>query len=136
MHNIIQKFFIEKTNETFVQFFRYIFVGGIATLADMGTLFALYNTLSIHYLTATALGFLAGIITNYLLSIAWVFQSTGNMKKEFTIFTIIGIGGLLWTELIMWFLVGKMKLAVMIAKIIAVFLVLMWNFGMRKKFVF
>ena len=31
--------FITKSNNTFIQFFRYIFVGGVAFLADGGSLF-------------------------------------------------------------------------------------------------
>lgn len=130
------RYFIEKTNDTFVQFFRYIFVGGFSALVDIGLLFILNNKFGINYLVAAALAFLAGLTVNYLLSVTWIFHSTGKIKKEFTIFSMIGIAGLIWTEIIMWFFVEKIDLSVMYSKIIALILVLFWNFIMRKKFAF
>ena len=118
------------------QFFSYLVCGGIATLADMSVLFILTSALQINHLIAAAIGFLAGVATNYSLNIQLVFKSKGKTKKELTLFTLIGIGGLLWTEFIIWILVDNMTFKLMIAKMIAVILVLFWNFFMRKKFVF
>jgi len=70
------------------------------------------------------------------MSIVWVFKTTGNFKREITLFVIIGLGGLILNEIIIWLLVEKVSLYYMIAKAIAVVIVLVWNFGMRKKFVF
>ncbi len=139
MNEMIKKYLIEKTDETYVQFFRYIFVGGIATVVDMGSFYIADNILLFHYLIAQTAGFILGLITNYLISIVWVFRSTGNVKKEFTIFALIGIGGLLWSYLILWILIDILNLNYfqdMLAKSIAVAIVLIWNFGMRKKFAF
>lgn len=130
------RYFIEKTGDTIVQLVRYIFVGGFSAGVDVGLLFILNNKLEINYLMAAALAFLAGLITNYLLSVAWIFRSTGKIKKEFAIFSAIGIAGLAWTEIIMWFFVEKLDFSVMPSKIIALILVLFWNFIMRKKFAF
>lgn len=138
--DIFNKYFhqiiVKKTDNGFLQFFRYLIAGGTATVADMTILFILYHLLGVNYLIATALGFVAGVTTNYLINITIVFESTGKRKKEFSLFAIIGIGGLLWTELIMWTLAGNLHFPVMLAKIFAVGLVLNWNFFMRKKFVF
>jgi len=130
------RYFIARTDDVFIQFVRYIFVGGFSALIDIGLLFILNNELGVNYLLAAALAFLAGLATNYLLSIVWIFRSTGNVKKEFVIFSVIGIAGLIWTEIIMWFFVEKIDLSVMLSKLIALVLVLFWNFIMRKKFAF
>lgn len=135
-HKYFHKLIVEKTNSGLLQFFRYLVAGGTATLADMTILFVLYHLLGVNYLIAAALGFIVGVTTNYTINIAIVFESTGKKKKEFSLFAIIGIGGLLWTELILWALVGNLHFPVMLAKAIAVVLVLNWNFFMRKKFVF
>jgi putative flippase GtrA len=118
------------------QFILYLFAGGTATIADITILFVLTHLLHINYLVAAAIGFLVGVVTNYFLNIALVFESTGKIKREFSLFAIIGIGGLLWTELILWILVDNFGLYIMFSKLIAVALVLNWNFFMRKKFVF
>ncbi len=129
-------FLPKKTSKSIRQFLNYLVCGGFATLADMSVLFVLTNILHINHLIAAAIGFVVGVTTNYSLNIALVFKSQGKTQKELTLFTLIGIGGLLWTELILWILVDNLKLYIMFAKIIAVILVLFWNFFMRKKFVF
>jgi putative flippase GtrA len=125
-----------KLNKGVLQFFRYLICGGIATLTDISILFVLTHFLHINYLIAAAGAFLTGTTVNYSLNIILVFKSSGETKKEFPLFALIGIGGLVWTEIILWIMVGKMKVYVMIAKMVAIVLVLNWNFFMRKKFVF
>jgi len=134
-----KKYFVSKTDETRIQFFRYLFVGGASTVVDMGIFYVAVNIFSIHYLLAQTLGFIFGISVNYLLSIAWIFKSTGNFKRELFLFAAIGIGGLLLSYLILWFLISRLDIHAfqdMLAKSVAVLLVLIWNFGMRKKFAF
>lgn len=118
------------------QFFRYLFCGAMATLADISILFVLTYFFHFNHLVAAAFGFAAGVITNYTLNISLVFQSSGKKRKEFPMFALVGIGGLAWTEIILWILVDNLNTHLAIAKAVAVVLVLAWNFFMRKKFVF
>ena len=127
---------IKKTDNGLLQFFRYLIAGGTASVVDLIILFVLYQLLGINYLIAAALGFTGGVLTNYTINILIVFESGGKKKTEFSLFALIGIGGLLWTELILWIFVNNLGVPVMIAKLIAIVLVLNWNFFMRKKFVF
>ena len=133
---IASELLFRKTQNTALQFIRYIFVGGFAALIDTGSLYVLYAYLGINHLLAAAVGFVFGLLANYLISIVWVFESTGNVGEEFALFAMIGLGGLAWTELIMWVSVDIAHLPVMAGKLIALILVLIWNFGMRKKLVF
>ncbi|MDP1883966.1 MAG: GtrA family protein [Candidatus Moranbacteria bacterium] len=133
---ILNKLLDGKVPKSVQQFVRYLFAGGTATVADMTSLFLLTHFLHINYLVAAAIGFVIGVTTNYLMNIALVFESTGKIKREFSLFAMVGIGGLLWTELILWILVDKFGIYLMVSKAVAVVLVLNWNFFMRKKFVF
>ncbi len=128
--------FLGKTQNTALQFVRYICVGGVAAAVDTGVLYFLYASLGIHHLAAAAVGFAAGLIVNYLISVAWVFESSGKTSEELLLFALIGIGGLAWTELILWAAVDVAQAPVLVGKGVALCLVLVWNFGMRKKFVF
>jgi putative flippase GtrA len=125
-----------KTQSTALQFFRYLFVGGAAAALDAGTLYLLSAHFGVNHLIAAAFGFFLGLLVNYMISIAWVFESKGRYREELILFALIGAGGLVLTELIMWATVDMAKTPVMLGKVIALFLVLIWNFGMRKKFVF
>ena len=59
--------FITKSNNTFIQFFRYIFVGGVSFLADGGSLF-LITTIGVNYLISVIFAFVIGLAVNYGLS--------------------------------------------------------------------
>lgn len=125
-----------KPQNTLGQFIRYLFVGGFAAIIDTGCLYVLNARFSVSHLAAAAAGFALGLLINYIFSIIWVFESTGDFKGEFAVFSLIGISGLGWTELIMWVSVDHAHAPVLAAKILALGIVLIWNFAMRKKFVF
>ena len=133
---IVEKILGRKVNKGLLQYFRYLICGGTATVTDVVLLYALTHFLHFNNLVAAACGFCIGIAINYSLNIVLVFKSSGKVKKEFPVFALIGIGGLLWTEAIIWLLVDKMNLYLLAAKLIAILVVLQWNFFMRKKFVF
>ena len=67
----------------FWEFFRYAVVGGIAFLADYGTLF-LFQELILtggtpwELFISTAAGFIVGLIVNYVLSLTFVFRRKDN----------------------------------------------------------
>jgi putative flippase GtrA len=134
--NLVEKIIGRKIRKGILQYFRYLICGGIATVTDVSLLFVLVHILDVHYLFAAAASFTAGIVVNYTLNTILVFKSSGEIKKEFPIFVLIGLGGLTWTEIIMWILVDKLNFLVMVAKLITIILVLQWNFFMRKRFVF
>ncbi|NTW27675.1 MAG: GtrA family protein [Candidatus Moranbacteria bacterium] len=133
---IFDIFLPKKTSKSLRQFFKYLVCGGAATVSDMSVLFVLNYLLGINHLIAAGFGFGVGVATNYSLNKVLVFKSNGKVKKEFPLFVLIGLGGLAWTEFILWMLVDKFDLNVMLAKMVAVVLVLNWNFFMRKRFVF
>lgn len=132
----IEKLLGRKIRKGFLQYFRYLICGGTATVTDVAILFVFTHFLHINYLIAAAFSFVVGIIVNYSLNIILVFKSSGKLRKEFPLFALIGIGGMTWTELILWVLVDKLNVYVMFAKMVSIVLVLQWNFFMRKKFVF
>ncbi|MBR4867793.1 MAG: GtrA family protein [Clostridia bacterium] len=102
-----KELFVTPTNNGFTQFFRFVFVGGIATVVDLLTATLAYEvfglqTANLHWigfdigaLLANALGFLVGLTVNYILSVIFVFRYQNiNRVKEFLSFTVIGIIGL------------------------------------------
>ena len=124
--------FKTSTDNTIIQFFRYVFVGGVAFLVDGGCLFLL-ESLGLHYLIATIFAFLAGLICNYLLSKLLVFQEKKDKPPvEFLIYAVIGIIGLGITEGLMYLFTDKMHIYFMLSKIIVAMIVLIWNFLARK----
>lgn len=124
--------FITKSNNTFIQFFRYVFVGGVAFLADGGSLF-LITTIGVNYLISVIFAFVIGLAVNYGLSKLLVFENSSvNGKIEFLVYGIIGVIGLGFTEIIMYVLTEIAGLYFMVSKVIATIIVLVWNFVARK----
>jgi len=139
--------FIFRHKQLFYEFFRYILVGGLAFIVDFGVLYLSKTLLFPHMghtgiLLAAALGFTAGLIFNYIFSLLFVFkQIDENAKRRkirsFILFVIIGIIGLLITELCMYagvYLFGQKWY--LIVKIFTAGIVLMWNYLGRKIFIF
>ena len=129
----LNRLFREKTTNIFIQFFRYIFVGGFAFLADAFTLWLCEKWM--NYMIAAAIAFVVGLAVNYALSIWFVFSESSKVKnkvKEFVVYGIIGLRGLLITEGIMYLFTDVFGLYFLISKIIAAAIVLVWNFAARK----
>lgn len=138
MRTLIHRVFVQKTDNTLLQLFRYGFVGGIAFVVDYGTLFLLTNYAGVPYLLSAAIAFILGLITNYLLSISWVFRRNESMKswQEFLWFAIIGVVGLLFNEIIMYLGTDILQLHYMLSKLISTVIVFFWNFLARKYLLF
>lgn len=121
-------------------------MGGIAFLADYGTLFAFRELILTgdtpwELLVSTAAGFVVGLAVNYILSLTFVFRkkdNKGNGKSvaAFLIFTVVGIIGLGLTELIMYLGAELLRISYLIVKVGAAAIVLVWNYVGRKVLIF
>ncbi|MBF0104946.1 MAG: GtrA family protein [Deltaproteobacteria bacterium] len=138
MKKIIQSVFTGSTDRVFIQLIRYTFVGGVAFLADMGTLVALTEFVKLDYLISAAVAFMTGLVINYFISTKWVFsaRTLSNRKLEFLFFTLIGIIGLLINEAIMWGFTEIVLFHYTLSKICSAFVVYLWNFLARRFLLF
>lgn len=127
------------------EFMRYVVVGGIAFIADFGTLVAtqelFLNRLSSGVYIATVFGFVIGLAVNYALSLCFVFtqkkdRNKGRSVGAFLVFGVIGLFGLLWTELGMWLGIEVVGWNYMIVKVFVTGAVLLWNYLGRKILIF
>ena len=122
------------TDNSALQFFRYIIVGGCAFVADFCTVW-LVKELGAHYLVAGVFGFIVGVIVNYILSKTLAFSGKkANMSREaeFALFILISLIGLGLTELLMWAFTDGLGLFYLLSKAIAAVIVLLWNFFAKK----
>ena len=93
-----------KTDNTIAQFIRYVFVGGGATVVQWGLLVVLKEFCGMNANIANAIGFIGGLIFNYVISTLWVFDNSAvkNKAAEFTAFALIGVVGLGINQGIIW----------------------------------
>ena len=152
--------------QLFWEIFRFLLVGGIATVADY-LVFYLFRQWFLpsdfiegqawditSLVIATAFGFVAGLLVNWVLSVKFVYrqvrdEAQSRSKKSFVIFTVIGLIGLALTELGVLLLVSLLPEITMfgmtefllpwdewIAKVVMTCIVLVFNYVGRKLFVF
>ncbi len=134
----LRELLISKTRSTLIQFLRYTVVGGFAFVVDFAILVLATEYVGIHYLVSAILAFVGGLATNYCLSVMWVFQDRmlRNKAAEFVVFAMIGIVGLALTEAILYVGTSLLGVDYRMSKIVAVILVFLWNFGVRKMALF
>ncbi|MBN2444151.1 MAG: GtrA family protein [Spirochaetales bacterium] len=135
---MIKKIFQDKTHNTLIQFIRYAIAGGVASVFDYGSMLLFTEVIHVHYLISSGIGFCAGLIVNYILSVFWVFpvKMMKNRVLEFMVFGLIGFIGLGLVTLFLWFFTDLISIDYRISKFIAMGLVLLWNFIARKYLLF
>ena len=128
------------------EFSRYVLVGGTAFAVDITILYlfknyVFYNLSEIGVYISTALGFISGLIYNYILSLTFVFenamaQNKGKTIDAFIAFLLIGMAGLLLTEIGMYIGIQIFVINYLVVKTLVAAVVLIWNYGMRKILIF
>lgn len=138
MNSLINKIFLQPTNNSVIQLFRYCFVGGFAFIVDAGGLYVLTEFAGLYYLLSASISFILGLIVNYLLSTAWIFKKSklANRWTEFVIYSAIGVVGLGLNALFLWIFTDCLQIYYMLSKIITAALVMLWNFFARKIILF
>ena len=136
------KLFVGDTDNTLIQFFRYLFVGGFAFVVDFAVSFLLFRFAFGEQKEfgwiANSLSFVAGLIVNYLISTFWIFKKSNvdNKLVEFISFAGIGVVGLLITigitKLFEVWLGDTTSLFQIIAKLVSTAVSFLWNFFARK----
>ena len=152
--------------QLFAEIFRFLLVGGLATVADYLVFYLFrqwllpaglinsraWNITSL--ILATAFGFVVGLLVNWVLSVKFVYRQVrdeeqARSKKSFVIFTVIGLIGLGLTELGVVLLVSLLPEITLfgvtefllpwdewIAKVVMTCIVLVFNYVGRKLFIF
>ena len=119
-----------------LQFVLYLFVGGLSSVLDIGG-FAALKYLGVQYLVASSLSFVAATILNYFLSYVLAFQrGKYSQRSEVVRFWLVSLVGLLINTIVVWVLVTELAALPIVGKVMAVPVVLVWNFVGRRLFVF
>ncbi len=120
------------------QFMKFGVVGTIAFLIDYGVLMLLNQGFGMDATVAAFISYIVSVIFNYVASMRYVFTRRDDIsrRREFTIFVVLSLIGLVINEIIMYFGVmalGNTALMVTAVKLVATVIVMVWNFFSRKK---
>ena len=133
----------EKVKDFIKEFLRYTIVGGSAFIIDFGAM-CIFQELVFkgqHVYIAVFIGYILGLIYNFILSNSYVFKNgfekiKGKEILSFIIFGIIGLIGLVLTELLMYLFINIIAMWYIFAKIISAGIVLFWNYLARKMIIY
>lgn len=130
------------------QLIKFGMVGALCFLIDYG-LYTVILFVGVHYLLAALIGFLVSVVVNYILSMKFVFVRRDDIDKkhEFMVFFILSVFGLLLNEILIFACFDGLyvnikamqdmmseKTAQLIGKLVATFIVMVFNFITRKIF--
>ena len=119
------------------ELFLYLIVGVIATVSEWGVFYLTDDIFNIYYMFATIIAYILSTFVNWIAGRLIVFKNT-DKSIFFELFCVYmaSIIGLLLNLLIMWFAVVFFGIQEMISKIIATCLVFIWNYLIRKLFIY
>ena len=120
----------------FNQIFKFVIVGGIATIIDFLFLYIFKELVNLPIILSNTLSFTISVIYNYIASIKWVFNVNENKdkKQNFLIFIVFSIIGLILNDVIMHICISNFRIYYLISKLVATAIVMVFNFITRKMF--
>ncbi|HRZ98228.1 MAG TPA: GtrA family protein [Paludibacter sp.] len=116
----------------FYKLIKFCIVGFSGMIIDFGITWLLKEKVKINKYIANSTGFIMAASSNYFLNRFWTFNSqNSHIVTEYLSFVCISIIGLLINNLIVYLFSDKLKFNFYLSKLIAVFIVTFWNFGMN-----
>jgi putative flippase GtrA len=116
------------------QILKFGVVGLIAFAIDFALLLFLTEVGGLNYLISATIAFAVAVVFNYFASVRFVYTVTNPAPagRQFVIFIILSIIGLVLNNLCMWFGVEFLAIDYRITKVIATVIVMVYNFISRK----
>ena len=117
--------------ELFVwQFIKFALVGSSGLIVDFGITFLLKEKLSFNRYFANSMGFSIAVISNYFLNKYWTFRDLNpEIFAQGGKFILIAIMGLIINNQVIYIFNHKKDWNFYIAKVLAVGIVVLWNFS-------
>ncbi|KYG71996.1 putative flippase GtrA [Roseivirga ehrenbergii] len=119
------------------KFLKFSAVGLSGLAIDFCITFLAKEKLRLNKYFANSLGFVFAATSNYLLNKTWTFQDTNPYAvTQFSKYILIALIGLIINNLIIYLLVNKKEMSFYWAKLVAIGIVVLWNFIANYNFTF
>ena len=116
------------------QIFKFVIVGGIATVIDWFIYFVFCHFIHLNPLISNIIAFGISVIYNYWASCKYVFNVTNkdSKTKQLIVFLVLATIGLGITEALIFIFNTKLAWNYLLVKILATIIVMIFNFVTRK----
>ena len=129
-----------------LQFAKFAVVGALSAVLEISIYKTLYQYAAVNVYIANPIAYTIAVLFNYLLSRVFVFETGRHTQKiEFLAFCGVALVGLGINQLVLYLSMQNLILPEILnsiltlqdfAKIIAIIVTVLWNFTMKKLFVF
>ncbi len=127
-----------------IRFIKFAMVGALGMVVDLSILNILHGLVGIHLLVANSISFSAAVISNFTWNRLWTFPETRDrpVHTQLAQFATVSVIGLLINNFVLWqfFQILDPHLGTPwdynAAKILAIGVVLFWNFGANRVWTF
>ncbi len=122
--------------ELVLKFVKFCLVGFSGLIIDFGVTYLLKEKFRVNRYIANSAGFVLAVVSNYVWNKLWTFSDNDPaIIEQFAKFFLISAGGLCINNLIIY-LLEKRKVNFYWAKLVAIVIVVLWNFIMNYKYSF
>ncbi len=127
-----------------VRFVKFAIVGAIGMVVDLSILNILHGLVGLHLLVANSISFSAAVVSNFTWNRLWTFPETRDrpIHTQLAQFATVSIIGLGINNLVLWQFYQVLRNYLTTpwdynaAKILAIGVVLFWNFGANRLWTF
>jgi len=124
-------------NQVARKFIKFGIVGFTGVIFDFGVTILLKEVLRINPYLANSIGFICAASNNWLLNRIWTFKDKNpQILKQYIVFMVVSIIGLGLNNFIVWFFTEKVLINFYFSKLVAVGVVMFWNFLVNSKYTF
>ncbi|MBR6333670.1 MAG: GtrA family protein [Bacteroidales bacterium] len=123
---------LKRLYQKFRNLILYGIFGSISAGLDFGIYTLLVQVAGIQYLVANCISVLAGITTSFLLNRNFNFKIKDKTPQRFSIFLVVGLCGLLLSNLILYLCIDQFHMHKIVSKILSIVLVVFFQFVLNK----
>lgn len=132
----LKRLLTDPVESTLLQVPRALVASILAAALDVGILIALVERFSWNPAAAAVIGYMAGVVLQYVLCLFWVFPTTQDNNAGFAVFVLFSIVGLGITWGVLRTLCDAGGFSYPVAKVAALGIAFTWNFLSRKWLLF
>lgn len=117
---------------------RYLIVGGSSVIVEYGSFWVLITGLNTGAVTGNIISFIAGFLYTFFLHNKWSFSGdhTHSVKRQFMSYGLLAGINVIATTLIISYEVNTLQIEPLIAKLVTMAMVVIWNYLLLSKVIF
>ena len=118
------------------RFLKYGLVGCTGLIVDMGIFYVLHEMFEVNYIVTNIISSTFGVINNFILNSLITFKVKDKLLVRFASFYLIALVGMALSSGLLVLMIDGMKMDSMLAKMISVLIVALFQYILNKKLTF